>query len=236
VAVGADVSFRVAVTNTATLPLGFRWRRGATFSPVTVLNTFSTATNLQNIQTNLAGIWSVLVTNEAPSGITAVTSSNAYLTVVLPPTNITVAVGGTATFNAVAVGPAPIRYQWQRGGANIPNATSATLTVTNVQPAQAGTYYVVVTNAIGQPAVFSAILQVAGWPLLGEPRRLPDGTFTGMITGLVPSQTYSVEASTNLVEWEPGPPFTATGTSMPFVDDSAPETPQRFFRVRSAAP
>jgi hypothetical protein len=40
-------------------------------------------------------------------------------------------------------------YQWQKNGTNISGATSATLTLSNVQPGNSGQYTVVVSNAAG---------------------------------------------------------------------------------------
>ena len=119
-AVGANVSLSVAATNRAAAR-PFRWRRGATLGPVTVKNTFTDTTNLFNIQTNQSGMWSVLVTNEAPMGITATNSLNAYITVVVPLTNQNVLMGRTATF-CDSRGPAPVSYRWQRNGTNMPNS------------------------------------------------------------------------------------------------------------------
>jgi subtilisin family serine protease len=240
VALGANTTLSVTVTNTANVPIGYRWRHTSNqvtrIGPALVSNMFTGSTNLLNIQTNLSGIWSVIITNEAPVGVTAIQSSNAYVTVVIPPTNLTVLAGANATFNASAVGPLPIQYQWRRNGTNLPNATGSSLTLANVQPGHAGTYSFVVSNAIGQPTSFNAVLQVVGPPLLTEPARLADGTFRTIITGLVSGQQYAVETSSNLIHWAPRPPFTATGTSMPFIDDTLLTTTQRFFRARSALP
>ena len=46
-------------------------------------------------------------------------------------------------------GASPFTYQWRRGGVDIPNATNATLTITNVQAADAGSYTVYIQNALG---------------------------------------------------------------------------------------
>jgi subtilisin family serine protease len=241
VAVGANVTLSVTVTDAATLPIGYRWRfmsnQVTRAGAVTVLNEFTHATNLLNIQTNLSGIWSALLTNESPSGISILPSSNAYVTIVIPPTNKTVLAGANAAFSVIATGPgtpAPIRYQWQRNGTNIPNATANNVTLTSVQAPDAGNVSVVVSNAIGQPATFTAFLQVVGPPSLTQAARLPDGTFRTILTGLVSGQQYVVEVSTNLVNWDPRPPLTASGTSMPFIDTTAPQSPQRFYRARSS--
>jgi thermitase len=235
VAVGANLSLTVTITNTATLPLGGRWlRNGLTAGSMNFNDPFTAVTNFANIQTNAAGRWSALLTNEAPVGLTALFTSNAYLTVVLPPTNQIAAPGSNVTFSALAVGAAPIRYQWQHQGTNLANAIDATLSLTNVRGADAGMYSVVVTNAIGVPAVFSASLQLLGpsQPVLADPRLLAEGRFQIGVQGLSNQQPYAVEISTNLTNWTVLAAFTATNSSFIFTDSPAILPPQRFYRVR----
>jgi subtilisin family serine protease len=233
VAAGSNVALSVTVTNTATLPIGFRWLRNGLTVNVVTLNEFSAVTNFLNIQTNVAGRWSVWASNEGPNGIVNVISSNAYLTVVWPPTNQTATIGSNVTLTALAVGTAPIRYQWQRGGTNLANAASPSLLLTNVQPADAGTYSVVVTNAIGEPAGFAATLSVlAPSPILTEPRRLSDGTVEIVLRQLVNQQSYTMEISSNLVDWTTLERFSAAGPTKVFTDATAIEANQRFYRVR----
>jgi hypothetical protein len=62
------------------------------------------------------------------------------------PPDQAVSARGTATFSVAAGGPGPLRYQWQFNGKNLLGATNATLVLTNVQPAQAGSYQVTVLN------------------------------------------------------------------------------------------
>jgi subtilisin family serine protease len=236
VAVGANVSLSVTVTNTATLPLGGFWLRDGRPAGLMVFsNPFTAVTNFQNIQTNAAGRWSVAMSNEAPSGASTIFSSNAYLTVVLPPTNQSALLGSSVTLTALAVGPAPLRYQWQHAGTNLANATSPNLSLTNVQAAEGGSYSVVITNAIGQPAIFTANLQVlvVPRPLLTEPRKLGDGTFQMVLQGLSNQQPYAVEISSNLLNWTVLKTFTATNSSVPFADVIASEAGPRFYRARS---
>jgi len=71
------------------------------------------------------------------------------------PVNQTKLVGETATFTVAASGATALSYQWKTNnvnlvnGGNISGATSSTLTITNVQKAQAGTYSVDVTDTAG---------------------------------------------------------------------------------------
>ena len=51
-------------------------------------------------------------------------------------------------------------YQWRLNGTNIAGATSTSLTLSNVQPAQAGNYSLRVTNAFGSTDSSNAVLTV----------------------------------------------------------------------------
>jgi DNA/RNA endonuclease G (NUC1) len=80
------------------------------------------------------------------------------------PTSQTTVVGGSATFSVTAEGDAPLSYQWLHEDIDIPGATGATLTLNNVQAANVGTYYVVVTNNVGSTTSQAASLVVTGLP------------------------------------------------------------------------
>jgi len=69
--------------------------------------------------------------------------------VAIQPSAVTTNAGATVVFTANATGAAPLSYQWQFQSNNISGATTNTLTLTNVQPANSGTYRVVVTNSVG---------------------------------------------------------------------------------------
>ena len=60
----------------------------------------------------------------------------------------------------IAAGTPPLRYQWSVNGTNLNGATSASLTLFNVQSSQAGSYAVMVTNAAGSNLSSSATLIV----------------------------------------------------------------------------
>jgi alpha-tubulin suppressor-like RCC1 family protein len=81
--------------------------------------------------------------------------------VVTQPPGRTVYRGGTTVLSATATGAAPLSYQWHRNGTNLAGATNASLVLTNLQPAQAGSYWVVVSNAQGTALSWTAQLTVA---------------------------------------------------------------------------
>jgi hypothetical protein len=61
--VGSTVVFGVQVTNGASLPLGYRWRRGGVTIANRVLNTRTDFLILENIQTTDTGNYNVIITN-----------------------------------------------------------------------------------------------------------------------------------------------------------------------------
>ena len=77
------------------------------------------------------------------------------------PHSATVRAGSSITLYALAatIG-SPLSYQWQFNGASIGDATAASLVLSNVQPADAGSYTVVVTNTTGALTSPAAILTV----------------------------------------------------------------------------
>jgi len=93
------------------------------------------------------------------------------------PTSQSVLAGSSATFSVVALGTAPLLYQWRFEAANLPGATSSTLVLTNVEPIQAGSYSVLVSNAAGVTISSSVMLNV------------------------VPSPTNCIPAPAGLVSW-----------------------------------
>ena len=156
VARGQNVSFSVVVNGSA--PFSYQWNYdGASVSAAT-----NASLTLTNVQTNQAGSYKVVVTNMAGS----VTSAVAALTVIVPPGITTqpqgqvVARGQNVSFSVVASGSAPFSYQWNYDGASVSAATNASLTLTNVQTNQAGSYKVVVTNMAGSVTSAVAALTV----------------------------------------------------------------------------
>ena len=81
-----------------------------------------------------------------------------------PRVSTTVYEGGSVTLNAVANGyPAPT-YQWYQGVTLLSGKTSPTLTLSNVQPGDAGAYHVVATNSQGSAPSNDATVVVQSTP------------------------------------------------------------------------
>jgi hypothetical protein len=65
------------------------------------------------------------------------------------PAHRTVTNGNTATFNVSATGAGGFGFQWRFNGANMPNQTNTSLTLSGATPANEGSYTVVITNFAG---------------------------------------------------------------------------------------
>jgi glucose/arabinose dehydrogenase len=82
-------------------------------------------------------------------------------TITTQPSSRTVAPGAAVTFSVRASGPAPLRYQWQRNGTNIPGATSQDYTIPSVATTDNGARFrAVVSNDNGSVTSAEAVLTV----------------------------------------------------------------------------
>lgn len=80
--------------------------------------------------------------------------------ILLQPVSQDVPVGGMTSFFVGASGSPTLTYQWHNGSGSIPGATNAMLVLSNVQPSEAGPYYVTVSNPYGSTNSASATLTV----------------------------------------------------------------------------
>jgi hypothetical protein len=160
---GATAIF--AVSATGGQPLYYQWQYNSNSLIDGGNISGSTTPNLiiSNVFGADVGYYSVIVSNAAGTAI----SSNVLLTIIpsLPvitqePADVTVGLNGTARFAVVAVGTKPFVYQWTLNTTNITGATNATLTLTNVQFTDAGTYSVEITNIYGATLSSNANLTV----------------------------------------------------------------------------
>lgn len=179
---GKPVKFEVTATGTP--PLFYRWQReGLALTPFTENLTNFVITNALAPD---EGKYSVTVSNLAGQ----VTSTNANLTVLVPPKIIvppasqTVGVGQVVTLGVQAIGTEPLLYQWKLNGNDIPGATGPTLTISNLQLDSSGSYRVSVANLVGATNSPPAILTVAG-PAFNFSDNFGIGAFLNTASGMV---------------------------------------------------
>jgi hypothetical protein len=153
---GESISFVVEAEGAE--PLNYQWKFGGT----NIAHATNSVLAVPHAQFGDAGVYSVVISN----GYGSITSSNALLNVVLSPViqnqpqSEVILAGSSAIFSVTATSPSALTYQWIFNGTDIADATDSTLTITNAQPAQAGTYSVLVRNSDQSVTSTNAVLTV----------------------------------------------------------------------------
>jgi hypothetical protein len=152
--------------------------------------------SLNSAASNLAnGVYSaiVLFTNLNDNFVQGIQYS---LTVLLPPaittqpTNQIVLAGQTAVFSATVSGDPPLTFQWQLNGTNLADGGNVSgsvtniLTISNASTNDAGTYTLVVTNAVGSATSSNAFLVIAPPPPVITQQPMSQRVATNCDTGL----------------------------------------------------
>jgi hypothetical protein len=145
---GKSATFEVVVSTTVTVAYQWQFKTtnipGATKSKLTIPS--ASAANV--------GPYRVLI-SFGGGNLTSKTATLAIQTAVKitgQPSPVSVSAGGTAKFTVRATGTGPLKYQWQRNSVALKNggvvsgATAATLKLTKVAKANAGSYRVLVSN------------------------------------------------------------------------------------------
>ena len=149
------------------------------------------------------------------------------------------AVGGdTVSFTVSANGALPFGYVWRKNGTNIAGATGGSLTLSNVTRFSSAAYSVIVTNVYGSTTSSNAQLMVR------IPQRLTTPTLAGTTLTLTSGDVdggaltagdlarFSVQASTNLVNWSNLPvTLILNNGGFRFTDSVVTNRPVRFYRV-----
>ena len=110
-----------------------------------------------------------------------------------------------------------------------------TLTLPMAGPANAGNYDVVVTSPYGSVTSSVVSLTVAlprPLPGLAHAGFVPHAGFHLAFTNGQAGQTYTLQASTNLVDWVWLQDVTSTNALMDFYDPQSTNYPRRFYRVQ----
>lgn len=143
---GMSAVFETTVAGSA--PLTYQWRKGGT----PIAGATGATLTLNTLTTADTGDYEVVVTTggrtlTSPVNHLDVLTSLPILTTV--PTSAVRFLNGTVNFTVGALGSQPMTAQWKHDGTVIPSAESTTLTLTDLQPADAGEYTVVLTNPYG---------------------------------------------------------------------------------------
>ncbi len=170
---GMTATFSVGTGTNALLFYQWQYDNGMYLTNLTdvgnISGSSSSTLTISNASPANVGAYSVIVSNAAGVAV----SSNAFLTIIpwrpvitAQPTNQTVLPGAAGTFAVGAVGSQPFSYRWQQNGVNLTDGgkfsgtATSTLTVSNVTPAEAATYSVIVSNSLGTATSAGAALAV----------------------------------------------------------------------------
>jgi hypothetical protein len=187
VCAGEPAVFSVAANGTG--PFTYQWRKNGTNIP----GATGSSLNFATVASSDAGLYDVAV-----SGACGNVASNAALltvntapVVTTQPLDQTVCPGANATFTAAASGSPSPAVQWQVSvdGANyadLPGATSATLTLPAVTAMQNGTRYrAIFTNSCGAINSSPALLNVNAFTISPTNQGFPSGGGAGSVSVMV---------------------------------------------------
>jgi gliding motility-associated-like protein len=171
---GTSLTLNVAATGSG---LSYQWRKdGINISDGgSVTGATTAALTINPLAIGDAGNYDVLVSgicNPPAASAAAAVTVDAIPAVTVPPSNVAVCPGSTATFTVTATGTA-LSYQWRKNGinlsdgGNISGATTATLTITSVNALDIATYDVLVGGTCNPPATSpAAALSISVIPLI----------------------------------------------------------------------
>ncbi len=143
--------------------IGFAWRNVIVSKTGGTVEWFidglkiATVTNVTFTSSNIfIGYWDSFASKSDDTNLTFAIVDNVRVEVPVTapgintqPQPLAVTQGSNATFTVAATGAPVPAYQWRFGSTNISGATASSYTRTNAQPADAGNYFVVLTNIAG---------------------------------------------------------------------------------------
>ena len=214
--VGNTVTFSVTASGTA--PLLYQWFWNSSL----LAGQTNASLALSPVQSSQAGNYLVRVSNAGGSVDSAPASLTVWtpVAIVAQPASQNTLASSNVTFSVVASGSTPLAYQWYFNGSAMSGKTNSSLTLLNVQKAQSGQYYAVVSNpagftnsAVAQLAVNSRptlslisktnILELAAWSVqtMASDPDLPAQTLTYSLTAAPAGAT--INSTNGLIRWTP---------------------------------
>jgi RHS repeat-associated protein len=144
--VGTNTSLTLGTQDSTLAATSANWQLGVQY----VILTNVPVSSGQELSLTVAPGDGNAILNGLQIASSSATYSNGPPLLTVPPASQCVPWGtASVTFNVAINADAPYGYQWLFNTNAIAGATNASLTLINVQPSQAGTYSVVVTNAYG---------------------------------------------------------------------------------------
>jgi hypothetical protein len=207
-----NADFTVTLNGNAGGPLSYQWyeatatatnavANGATANGSTISGATNASLSFTGAQVADSGSYFVVVTNVYG----AVTSSVALLNIAssdsapvitsVTPVSATVIAGHSTNITVSATGsPSPVYYWYDNNNNLLQSGAAATLTLANVQPANAGTYSVVASNYLGNPSSNFVINVIVTPSISSQPTNLllnvgDPANFSVTATG-TPAPTY----------------------------------------------
>ncbi|HEY3863804.1 MAG TPA: choice-of-anchor tandem repeat GloVer-containing protein [Verrucomicrobiae bacterium] len=151
--------------------------------------------------------------------------------VTVQPSNQIAAAGASAQFSVSVFGASPLGFQWLKNSRPLAGAASRVLVINSIDAGDAGTYSVVVTNALGAAASQAATLTVIQPPAF-QSAALSNGALV-ITWSAAPGQSYQVQSTGNLASpnWASvGGVLTATNAALS-ASVSIGALGQQFYRV-----
>jgi len=153
----------------------------------------------------------------------------------VPPTSVVTSENSPVYFSVTATGAAPLVYHWFFNGGLLTGATNSDLSVPTAGRLAAGTYQVIVSNLFGSATSSTVTLSITGVPASFDPTRVAvdadTGLFRAWLVDLTGQGPVEIDASTNLLNWSPVATNPSGFGQAPFVDPSATNFNQRFYRA-----
>jgi trimeric autotransporter adhesin len=186
--------------------------------------------------------WGMTYSGGVPAGLTNVTGlaggadhalalvGDGHPVITVQPFRLKVAGGSQTKLQVIATGAAPLSYQWQLNGTNIPGATGRTLLLGSV--AQTGSYSVVVSNALGTVASSpSMVIPRLHFDIPADGMRLDVTGFRLRLLGLSGRDYVVIYAAPDLTAWQPIYTNVPVVGALDYLDRAATNHVRRFYRA-----
>ncbi len=238
---GTTATFSVTATGSANI---YQWQKsgvdqanGGHYSgcttPTLTISTLDSS-DTANYRCRVSNASGSTNSNEAGLALKAAT------TITQQPASATVAGGGTTNLSIAATGSGTLTYQWQKNQTTLTNGghysgcTTATLTISSASTNDAASYRCVVTGGCG--SVFSSdatVTCVAPSSPHFEAAALVAPNQLRLVVSGEPGSSVTIHRSSDLASWILLTNLVNTSGMVQFIDTSASNAVQRFYRATS---